>query len=98
MNTSLPLSMGIAVCLALAGTAASAQRAPGAPQARIDNVTEQHHGETVADPYRYMEDTKRARCARLDARTKRCHRRPDGQHRWTRRHRRAHPGAHVAGR
>ena len=59
MNTSLPLSMGIAVCLALAGTAANAQRAPGAPQARIDNVTEQHHGETVADPYRYMEDTKR---------------------------------------
>ena len=59
MNTSLPLSMGIAVCLALASTAASAQRAPGAPQARIDNLTEQHHGETVADPYRYMEDTKR---------------------------------------
>jgi prolyl oligopeptidase len=37
----------------------AAQRAPGAPMARIDNVTETHHGVAVVDPYRYLEDVKR---------------------------------------
>ena len=50
------------VCLALlplTGVSAWAQRAPGAPEARIDNVIEQHHGVSVPDPYRYLEDVQR---------------------------------------
>ncbi len=45
--------------LMLAPAASHAQLAPGAPVARIDNVTETHHGMTVVDPYRYLEDTQR---------------------------------------
>jgi prolyl oligopeptidase len=49
----------VPLALAVLGTTSHAQRAPGAPVARIDNVTETHHGVAVVDPYRYLEDVKR---------------------------------------
>ncbi len=47
------------VAVLLAPAHSTAQRAPGAPVARIENVTETHHGVAVVDPYRYLEDTQR---------------------------------------
>jgi hypothetical protein len=35
------------------------RRTPGAPQARIDTVIDQHHCVAVADLYRYLEDLER---------------------------------------
>ncbi len=57
VKASWDLLIPLALCLA--SFSSHAQRAPGAPQARIDNVTETHHGVSVVDPYRYLEDTKR---------------------------------------
>ena len=43
---------------AMTATPTWAQRADGAPAARIDTVIDQHHGVAVPDPYRYLEDVK----------------------------------------
>lgn len=54
-----PLFAGLALTAMLAATDSFAQRAPGAPPARIDTVIEQHHGVAVGDPYRHLEDVNR---------------------------------------
>jgi prolyl oligopeptidase len=49
----------IAALMSIAPCTAMAQRADGAPVAKVDRVVEELHGVTVSDPYRYLEDVKR---------------------------------------